>query len=134
MKVLAVDYGTKRVGLAVGDEVLKVVSPKGVISSKEAVEKIKEIVKEGKIKKIVVGYPLTPTGKEGPRAKLVKKFAQNLKRELPEVEIILWDERWTTDEAMRRLEGLPPRKKKELRDVVSAMIILEEYLSSTVKF
>ena len=134
MKILAVDYGTKRVGLAVGDEALKIVSPKGVISSKEAIEKIKKIVKEGNIKKVVVGFPLTPAGKEGQRAKLVKKFVQKLKKELPEVEVVLWDERWTTDEAMRRLEGLPPRKKKELKDVISAMIILEEYLLSTVKF
>jgi len=130
LKILGVDYGTKRVGLAVGDEELKIVSPKGVISSKEAVKRIKEIVERGKIKKIVVGLPLTPSGKEGQRAKLVKKFVEKLKEEVPNTEIILWDERWTTAEAMRRLEGLSPKRRKELKDVVSAMIILEEYLNS----
>jgi len=130
VKVLAVDYGTKRVGLAVGDEELKVVSPKGTVTSKEALKKIKEIVEKSKIQKIVVGYPLTPSGKEGQRAKLVKNFAEKLKKEIPQVEVILWDERWTTAEALRRLEGLSLKKKKELKDVIAAMIILEEYLSS----
>ena len=130
MKVLAVDYGTKRVGLAVGDENLKIVSPKGVIKSEKAVEKIKEIVKESNVGKIILGFPLTPSGKEGQRAKLVKRFYEELKKELPEVEIILWDERWTTQEALRRLEGLSPKKKKELKDVIAAMVILEEYFDS----
>lgn len=130
MKVLAVDYGTKRVGLAIGDETLKLISPKGTVKSEKAIEKIKEIVKESKVGKIVLGYPLTPSGKEGQRAKIVKRFYEQLKEELPEVEIILWDERWTTQEALRRLEGLSPKKKKELKDVMAAMIILEEYLDS----
>ncbi|AAC07442.1 Holliday junction resolvase RuvX [Aquifex aeolicus] len=130
MKVLAVDYGTKRVGLAIGDEELKIVSPKGTVSSKEAVKKIKEIVEKSRVGKVIVGLPLTPSGKEGQRAKLVKDFVEKLREELPNTEIILWDERWTTAEAMRRLEGLPPKKKKELKDVISAMIILEEYLNS----
>jgi len=128
VKVLGIDYGTKKVGLAIGDEKLRLVSPKGTISVSNAIDKIKEIIKKSKVKKVVVGYPLTPSGKEGQRAKLVKKFIEKLKREIPEVEVILWDERWTTDEAMRRLEGLPYKKRKALKDTISAMIILEEYL------
>ncbi len=130
MKVLSIDYGTKRIGLAIGDENLKIVSPKGVIKSEKAVEKIKEIVKESNVKKILLGFPLTPSGREGQRARLVKKFYEELKRELPEVEIILWDERWTTQEALRMLEGLSPKKKKEMKDVIAAMVILEEYFDS----
>ncbi len=130
MKVLAIDYGTKRVGLAIGDEELKIVSPKGVVKSAEAIEKIKEIVKESKVGKIVLGYPITPSGKEGERAKLVKKFYESLREELPDVDIILWDERWTTKKAMSRLRGISPKKKKELKDVMAAMIILEEYFDS----
>ncbi|NPB08104.1 MAG: Holliday junction resolvase RuvX [Aquificae bacterium] len=130
MKVLAVDYGTKRVGLAVGDEELKIVSPKEVVKTEKALTRIKEIVKESGIGKIILGYPITLSGKEGQRARLVKAFYEKLKQELPEVEVILWDERFTTDEAMRRLRGLSPKKKKELKDLLSAMIILEEYLDS----
>jgi len=130
VKVLAVDYGTKRVGLAVGDEELKIVSPKEVVKTEKALTRIKEIVKESGIGKIILGYPITLSGKEGQRARLVKAFYEKLKQELPEVEVILWDERFTTDEAMRRLRGLSPKKKKELKDLLSAMIILEEYLDS----
>jgi len=130
LKVLAVDYGTKRVGLAVGDEELKIISPKEVVKTEKALLRIKEIVKESGIGKIILGYPVTLSGKEGQRAKLVKAFYERLKEELPEVEVILWDERFTTDEAMRRLRGLSPKKKKELKDLLSAMIILEEYLDS----
>lgn len=130
MKVLAVDYGTKRVGLAIGDENLKIISPKGVIKAEKAVDEIKRIVSESGIGKVVIGFPLTPSGKEGQRAKLVKNFYEKLKRELPDVDIILWDERWTTQEALRRLEGLSPKKKRELKDVISAMVILEEYFDS----
>ncbi|GAB6065283.1 Holliday junction resolvase RuvX [Aquifex pyrophilus] len=130
MKILGVDYGTKRVGIAVGDEELGIVSPKEAVKTEKAVERIKELVQKGNIKKVIVGYPLTLRGKEGQRAKLVKKFVEKLKKELPNVEIILWDERWTTKEALSRLEGLSPKKKKELKDVISAVVILEEYISS----
>mgnify|MGYP001772486033 CR=1 FL=1 len=130
MKVLSIDYGIKRIGLAIGDENLKIVSPKGVIKNRDSVKKIKEIIEKSGVGKIVLGFPLTPSGKEGQRAKLVKKFYEELKKELPEVEIILWDERWTTQEALRRLEGLSYKKKKELKDVIAAMVILEEYFDS----
>jgi len=130
MKVLSIDYGIKRIGLAIGDENLKIVSPKGVIENRESVKKIKEIIEKSGVGKIVLGFPLTPSGKEGQRAKLVKKFYEELKKELPEVEIILWDERWTTQEALRRLEGFSYKKKKELKDVIAAMVILEEYFDS----
>ena len=130
MKVLAIDYGTRRVGLAIGDENLRIVSPKGVIKTEKALEEIKAIVKTSNVGKIVLGFPLTPSGKEGQRAKLVKKFYEELKRELPDIEIILWDERWTTQEALRRLEGMSSRKKKQLKDTIAAMVILEEYFDS----
>ncbi|WP_461831468.1 Holliday junction resolvase RuvX [Aquifex sp.] len=130
MKILGIDYGTKRVGIAVGDENLGIVSPKESVKTERAIERIKELVHKGNIKKIVVGYPLTLRGKEGQRARLVKKFVEKLKEEIPDVEIVLWDERWTTKEALSRLEGLSQKKKKELKDIVSAVIILEEYINS----
>jgi len=116
------------VGLAVGDEELKVVSPKGSVKREEALKTIKELVERGGIKKVVLGYPLTPSGKEGQRAKLVKAFYEELKREVPSAEVVLWDERFTTKEALRRLRGLSPKKKKKLKDALSAVVILEEYL------
>ncbi len=132
MKILSIDFGLKRVGLAVGDTDLKIAVPKGTIPNDERlIDKLKKIVEENKVKKIVLGLPLTPSGKEGQRAKLVREFAQNLKRSLPEIEIVLWDERYTTIEAQNRLKELPSKKRKEMIDAVSAQVILEEFLMSS---
>jgi len=132
LKILSIDFGLKRVGLAVGDTDLKIAVPKGTIPNDERlIDKLKKIVEENKVKKIVLGLPLTPSGKEGQRAKLVREFAQNLKSSLPEIEIVLWDERYTTMEAQNRLKELPYKKRKEMIDAVSAQVILEEFLMSS---
>ncbi len=132
MKVLSIDYGLKRIGLAIGDTELKIAVPKGTIKSDvRAPEKIAEIVRKGKIKTVVLGLPLTPSGKEGQRAKLVREFASRLKEAIPEVEIVLWDERYTTLEARSRLgNSSTVKRKKGVLDAISAQIILEEYLLS----
>ncbi len=131
MKVLGIDYGTKYIGLAVGDTELKVAAPKGRLKNGEGVfERIANIVKESKVGLVVLGLPLTPSGKEGKRAKEVREFAGRLKDHLGGVEIVFWDERYTTEEAMRRISDLPPKRRKELKDEISALVILEEYLNS----
>ncbi len=131
MKVIAIDYGTRRVGIAVGDEELKVAVPKATFPFNGGVyEKIKELVKESGAGRIVVGLPLTLSGKEGKRAGEVREFVRELERHIPDVEIILWDERYTTYEAERRLRDLNSSKRKALVDAVSAQVILEEYLNA----
>ena len=131
MKVLAVDYGTKFIGLAVGDTELKVAVPKGRIRGGEgAPERVARIARESGVRRVVVGLPLTPSGREGQRAREVRRFVESLKELLPDIDIHLWDERYTTEEAMRRLSGLPPKRRKELKDEMSALVILEEYLQS----
>ena len=126
MKVLSIDYGEKRVGLAVGDTELKIAVPKGVLKNDRRIfERIKSVVEDSRVGRIVVGLPLTPSGKEGQRAKEVRSFVKKLREHLPDVEILLWDERYTTQEALRRLG----RPGKDL-DAVAAQVILEEYLHS----
>ncbi len=131
MKILSIDFGEKRIGLAVGDSALKVVVPKGVIPSGDrAFEEIGRIVREGGIKLVVVGLPLTPSGKEGQRAKLVREFVEELKERLGNIDVELWDERYTTISARERVSHLSPDKQKEIIDTISAQIILEEYLEN----
>ena len=131
MKVLAIDFGTKRVGLAVGDTQLGIALPKGVLKNDEhLIERIYEIVHSTGVGEVVVGLPLTPSGKEGQRAREVKRFVESLKEKLTDTKVVLWDERYTTLEAETRLKDLPPKKRKELLDSVSAQIILEDYLQS----
>ena len=131
MKILAIDYGTKRIGIAVGDSKLRIAMPKGVIkNSQGAVDEVARVITDSGIEKVIVGLPLTPSGKEGQRALMVREFVDRLREKLPEVDIELWDERYTTMEAESRLSHIPPKKRKNLIDSVSAQIILEEYLRS----
>ncbi len=121
--LLGIDYGTKRIGLALGDEKLKICKPLKIIKNDDKMlDNIKSAVKAYKIYKIVLGYPLTPTGKEGQRAKKVKKFYELLKKTL-DLDIILQDERYSTIEAQTL------SKEKEI-DHISAYIILKEYVES----
>ncbi len=131
MKVLAIDFGTKRVGLATGDTELRVAVPKGVLRNNgELLDRLEKIIREGGIGKVIVGLPLTPSGKEGQRAKLVREFVKKLKERLPYLDIELRDERYSTYEAESRLADLPPRKRREILDSVAAQVILEDYLHS----
>lgn len=133
MKILAIDYGKKRIGLALGDTRLKIAVPIGSIENrnKRTFEEISSKIKEQGISVILLGLPLTPSGREGERVREVKNFLESLKNYIPEgVEIILWDERYTTKEAYSIMEGLSWRKKKELKDSLSAYAILLEYMES----
>ena len=132
MRVLALDYGSKRIGLALGDSNLKIAVPLKSLRNHERVfSEIASILEEKGVDILLVGLPLTPSGAEGQRAKEVKDFVEKLKSCLPEhVEVVLWDERYTTQEALRLMEGLSPRKKKELKDSLSAYVILTEYFES----
>ncbi|MFN4319705.1 MAG: Holliday junction resolvase RuvX [Aquificaceae bacterium] len=133
MKVLAVDYGRRRIGLALGDTNLKIAVPLVSIENRNqrVFEEISQRIKELGISVVLLGLPLTPSGREGERAMEVKDFLEALKSHIPEgVEIILWDERYTTKEAYSMMEGSKWKKKKELKDSISAYAILLEYLES----
>ncbi len=132
MKLLGIDYGRKKIGLALGDENLKLVTPfRSIPNNNLAQKNIVHLVNEYGITKIVIGLPLTLRGNEGQRAKEVREFAKNLRSILPDtVEIVFWDERFTTQEAYRYLEAYNWRKKREYKDSISAFIILSEYLEA----
>jgi len=126
LKVLSIDYGERRIGLAVGDTELRIAVPKGVIKNDERVfECLGSVIKGSRVGRVVVGLPLTPSGKEGRRAKEVRSFVERLRELFPDLEIILWDERYTTQEAMRRLG-----KGGGDVDSTAAQVILEDYLMS----
>ncbi len=122
--LLGIDYGEKRIGLALGDKLLKICKPFKIIpNDKKLIEELRLIVKAYSVELIVLGYPLTPSGKEGQRAKKVKKFYELLKKEL-DINIILHDERYTT------IEAKTLSKEKEI-DHISAYIILKEHVETT---
>lgn len=132
MRVLAVDYGDARTGIAVSDLLCSIVGSTTVIHSRNQEKTIGEIsalVKEKEVGEIVVGLPRNMDGSEGPRAQLCREFAEKLKAEL-ELPVTMWDERRTTVEAHQILSdhNYHGKKRKNTVDAVAASLILEGYL------
>ena len=124
-KILGVDYGDKRTGLARSDETGFLASGIGYISPggmKSTAEEVAKAAKENKCEKIVVGLPKNMDGSEGGRAETVRAF----------VEVFLYDERLSTMQAHRMLSitDIKSKKRKQVIDTLSAQIILQNYLDS----
>lgn len=134
-KLLGVDLGDSRTGLAVSDALGFMASPVGTIYSTYIVEtarKVADAAREHGAKKIVLGLPVNMNGTEGPRAEKVKEFAELLKKELDDCEIVFFDERCSTMAAHQILNMTDTRgkKRREVIDTLSAQIILQNYMDS----
>ena len=132
MKILAVDYGDARTGIAISDLLCSIVGSTTVIHSRNREKTLAEIlrlVKENQVGEIVVGLPKNMDGSEGPRAELCREFAQQLE-ELTGLKIAMWDERRTTVEAhnILSMHDYHGKKRKNTVDAVAASLILEGYL------
>lgn len=133
MKIMAVDYGDARTGLAACDRTEFLASPLGVIHEYDfdrTVEQVAYAVEEYQIQMVVVGHPVNMDGSEGERAQKCALFAEKL-RERVSVPVTLWDERSTTVTAHQYLNETNTRgkKRKDVVDEVAASIILESYLA-----
>ncbi len=129
-KVMSLDIGTKRIGVALSDYLLIIANGHSCINREpenKAVEEILKIAKENNVKKIVVGIPYNMDGTQGGQAEDCKNFASKLQG----YDIIYEDERLTSDAAEENLRNQKTdfRKNKGLVDIESARIILEQYLS-----
>ena len=132
MKIMAVDFGDARTGLAICDKTDLLASPVGVIHEKRfehAVEKVAAAAAENRAEAVIVGLPLNMNGSEGPRAELCRNFAEQLSSRV-NVPVRMWDERQTTVSAAGYLNQTDTRgkKRKEVIDAVAAVIILDSYL------
>ena len=129
-KVMALDIGTKRIGVALSDYLLVLAKGHSCIPRQpedKALEEINKIIKENNVKKVVVGVPYNMDGTLGDQAKDCKDFASKTQN----IEIIYEDERLTSDTAEENLRAkkIDFRKNKGLVDIESACIILEQYLA-----
>jgi putative Holliday junction resolvase len=130
MRYLAIDYGTKRTGLAICDASETIASPLAVLhGQKELLKKIVEIVETENVEAIVLGLPLNMTGTEGPQTKLVRKFAEQLKNHIS-IPIHFQDERLSSFGAEEKLSpaDFTIKKRKKRIDAVAAAEILEAFL------
>jgi len=131
---LGLDYGTRRLGVAISDPEGSAARPLTVIvceSRAKDLERVRQIAEQCGASVIVVGLPLNMDGTHGPSARRARRFANAIRRQL-ELEVQLWDERLTTFEAEQQMmeAGLSPERRKELRDAVAAAVILQDYLNS----
>ena len=133
MRVLAIDYGDARTGIAVSDASGLIVGQTTVIHSYNAektVQEIARLVRETGAERLVMGFPRNMDGTEGPRAALYREFAKRVE-ETCGISVVLWDERRTTVEAHQILSdcNYHGKKRKNTVDAVAASLILEGYLS-----
>jgi len=138
MRVMAIDLGDVRSGVAVSDESASISGEAWLIVEKDQNALAANIVSEAHKRNVailVLGYPKNMNGSIGPRAKKSEEFAKLLEGQLElqgklELEIVLWDERMTTMSAQRILSetGKRGKKKKNTIDAVAAALILESYL------
>lgn len=133
MKVMGVDYGDARTGVAVSDLLCSIVGSTTVIHSRNVEKTLSElcqIIEDQSVGEIVVGLPKNMDGSEGPRAQLCREFADRLSV-LTDLPVQLWDERRTTVEAHNILSqhNYHGKKRKDTVDAVAASLILEGYLA-----
>ena len=131
---MALDIGTKRIGIALSDYLLVLASGHSYIQRQpedKALETINKIAKDNNVKKIIIGIPYNMDGSQGSQAQDCKDFASKIS----DYEIIYEDERLTSDTAEENLRAkkIDFRKEKGLVDIESACIILEQYLAKKGK-
>lgn len=140
-RVVAVDYGTKRVGLAISDPLRMFAQPLGTFDPTGAVEALKSIRDTHGLDCIVVGWPLAEDGKEGVATRRVDEFVRRLRNALGKITVVRWDERHTSEAARDALKerGQSVRKggakgkgsgEGGRLDQAVAGILLQEYLDS----
>ena len=132
MKIMGIDYGDARTGVAISDLLCSIVGSTYVVPSRNTEKAIADIVKlvqDNGVGEIVVGLPKNMNGTEGPRAELCRAFAEKLK-EITGLPVMLWDERRTTVEAhnILSMHNYHGQKRKNTVDAVAASLILEGYL------
>ena len=133
-KIMAIDYGDARTGVAISDLLCSIVGSTCVVPSRNTEKAIIDIVKlckDNMVGKIVVGLPRNMDGSEGARAELCREFAAKL-GDAAGLPIVMWDERRTTVEAHNILSqhNYHGKKRKNTVDAVAASLILEGYLNS----
>ena len=132
-KIMGVDYGDARTGIAISDLLCSIVGSTTVIHSRKdekTIAEIQKLIAENGVGEIVVGLPKNMDGSEGPRAEVCRAFAGQLK-EATGLPVAMWDERRTTVEAHNILSehNYHGKKRKNTVDAVAASLILEGYLN-----
>ena len=134
MRILALDHGTKRIGVAISDETAVIALPLEYLAAEplqDFLQKLKVIVDSKQVEEILVGIPRNMNGTYGPAAEKAREFVVRLKGAFS-IPVKTWDERLTSVQANRFLieSGMRREKRKERVDQTAAAILLQSYLDS----
>jgi putative Holliday junction resolvase len=132
MRVLGVDYGTKRIGLAIGESEVSMAFARDFLAgcgdlAKDA-RSVADYAEKERCDLVLLGVPYLESGEEGDQAMLTRKFANELTN--LGVKLQLWDERYTTSAARSKLSHLDPQSRKKVIDGEAARIMVLEFLES----
>lgn len=131
-RIAAVDYGTKRVGIALADPLRMFAQPYGTFTQEEAVRQLQQIKEKEGLAVVVVGWPITEAGEEGRATERVQQYINRLRNIMPAVHVVKWDERYTSELAKEKIRETGRRRRRNDRgrvDAAAAAIILQEYLN-----
>ena len=132
-RIVAVDFGTKRVGLALADPRAHFAQPWGTFTQEESVVRLRRLDQQQGIAVVVVGWPLTEDGEEGMATQRVQDYINRLQKVLKESRLLKWDERYTSVEARDRLRTVGGPIPSGRIDTAAAGIILQDYLDTGVR-
>lgn len=137
-RLVGIDFGTKRVGIALADPLRMFARPHGTFRPAEAIEELKRIHAEEGIETVVIGWPLTLEGEEGTATERVQQYINRLRNALPgTVQIVKRDERLTSEMAKDTLRSIGakakghPKDEKGRVDAAAAALILQDYLDAS---
>lgn len=129
MKIMCIDYGNARLGIALTDEMEMLAVPFCTIKNENVYSKLKNIIIEQKVDHVVVGLPSDWKGEDTIQSQKIRVFAENLEKKL-EITVELFDENYSTRDSYEalRMMGYNAKKGKKLVDQMAASLILKEYL------
>jgi len=133
-RILAIDYGRKRVGLAVTDELKIIANPLGTVRAADIITYLKRYIKDNEVECFVVGEPKDMMNRPSEAERYIAPFLKVLKKAFPDIRIDRYDERFTSKMATQAIRDSGAKKKdrqnKAMVDTVSAVLILQSYLDS----
>jgi len=135
-RILAIDYGKKRIGLAVTDSLQLIANGLTTVKINEIYNFLNSYLAKEKVDKFIVGYPKTLANEDSETMNFIRPFIRSLQNKYPEIEVILIDERFTSKIAFQTMIdaglGKKARRNKELIDTISATLILQTYLNQNL--
>ena len=132
MRILGIDYGSKRIGLAVSDSTHTIAQSLRIINRTDLKDDIKQImdtIKQQQVESVVIGLPVRMNGSQGEKTKEVANFIDKMKKTI-KIPVIQWDERFTTviSEKMLVDADMSRKKRRKVIDKVAASVMLQSYL------